>query len=52
MLGMRKKETIVHSEIKKYPLKHCKWKRQQNGPNSGIFEREPGCHISSEPHKT
>lgn len=52
MLGMRKKETIVHSEIKKSPLKHCKWKRQKNGPNSGIFEREPGCHISSEPHKT
>lgn len=49
---MRKKETIVHSEIKKSPLKHCKWKRQKNGPNSWIFEWELGCHISSEPHKT
>lgn len=25
----RKKETIVHYEIKKSPLKHCKWKRQK-----------------------
>lgn len=27
--GSRKKETIVHYEIKKSPLKHCKWKRQK-----------------------
>lgn len=49
---MRKKEAIVHSEIKKSPLKHCKWKRQKNGPNLWIFEGELCCHISSEPHKT
>lgn len=49
---MRNKETIVHSEIKKSPLKHCKWKRQKNGPNLRIFEWEPACHISSETHKT
>lgn len=48
----RKKETIVHSKIKKSPLKHCKWKRQKNGANLWIFERELACHISSEAHKT